>query len=183
MCQALPARVVRIDGVRAWVEGSDASVSLLGVEDIAAGDYILHCAGLVLGRVEPEEAAASAEAFHELDALYEEEDRRAVQESLGLTTRAWPRAGCSSSRPGLTDALVMSVALVPILAVDVLLEGRARSTSCASSWNPRQNVLRDGVWTTVRVEQLVPGDVVCVQEGDVLAADCRLLTGSDVIAE
>ena len=78
------ARVVQIDGVRAWVEGSDASVSLLGVEDIAAGDYILHCAGLVLGRVEPEEAAASAEAFHELDALYEDKYRR----ERGLSQRA-----------------------------------------------------------------------------------------------
>ena len=88
MCQALPARVVRIDGSRAWVEGSGACVSLLGVDGIAVGDYILHHAGLALSRVEPEEAKAIAEAFRELDALYEEEDRQAVQESLGLTSRA-----------------------------------------------------------------------------------------------
>jgi hydrogenase expression/formation protein HypC len=88
MCQAVPARVVRIRGDRAWVEGSEASVSLLGVDGIAVGDYILHHAGLALGRVEPEEAEAIVDAFRELEALYEEEDRQAIQESLGLTSRA-----------------------------------------------------------------------------------------------
>jgi len=76
MCQALPAHVVRIEGDRAWVEG------------IAVGDYILHQAGLALGRVKPEDAAAIAEALGELDGLYEGEDRRDLQEALGLTTRA-----------------------------------------------------------------------------------------------
>lgn len=91
MCQALPARVVRIQDDRAWVEDSEASVSLLGVDDVAVGDYILHHAGLALGRVEPEEAEAIVEAFRELEALYEEEDRRAaVQESLGLSGQARP---------------------------------------------------------------------------------------------
>ena len=90
MCQALPARVVRIDGTRAWVQGSEASVSLLGVDDIAVGDYIVHHAGLALGKVEPEEAQAIAEAFRELEALYDEDDRHAMQESLGLSNRARP---------------------------------------------------------------------------------------------
>ena len=73
MCQALPARVVRVDGESAWVEGSEASVSLLGVEAVSAGDYILYHAGLALGKVSPEEAAAILDAFRELDALYEVE--------------------------------------------------------------------------------------------------------------
>ncbi|HUZ78353.1 MAG TPA: HypC/HybG/HupF family hydrogenase formation chaperone [Chloroflexota bacterium] len=90
MCQTIPARVVRIDGDQAWVEGSLASVSLLGVDAIAIGDYILHQAGLALGRVEPEEAEAILAAFRELDALYEQEERRAGQESLGLSQRARP---------------------------------------------------------------------------------------------
>jgi hydrogenase expression/formation protein HypC len=88
MCQAIPARVVRIHGDLAWVEGSEASISLLGLDGVAIGDYILHHAGLALTRIEPDEAEAIAAAFRELDALYEEEDRRAVQESLGLTNRA-----------------------------------------------------------------------------------------------
>ncbi len=89
MCQALPARVVRIQGAQAWVEGSEASVSLLGVDGIAVGDYILHHAGLALSRVEPEEAEAIAQAFRELDALYDEEDRQA-QRSLALSNRPLP---------------------------------------------------------------------------------------------
>jgi hydrogenase expression/formation protein HypC len=90
MCQARPARVVRIHGDRAWVEGSEASVSLLGVDGIAAGDYILHHAGLALGKIDPDEAAAITEAFRDLETLYEDEDRQIVQESLGLTSRARP---------------------------------------------------------------------------------------------
>ncbi|HLG71730.1 MAG TPA: HypC/HybG/HupF family hydrogenase formation chaperone [Chloroflexota bacterium] len=86
----MPARVVRIHGDRAWLEGSETSVSLLGVDGVAIGDYIIHHAGLALGRIEPEEAKAIAEAFRELETLYEEEDRRAVQESLGLSNRARP---------------------------------------------------------------------------------------------
>jgi hydrogenase expression/formation protein HypC len=89
MCQALPARVVRIRGSRAWVEGSEGSISLLGVDGIAVGDYVLHHAGLALGRVEPEEAEAIAEAYREMEALYDEEDRQ-VQQSLGLSNRARP---------------------------------------------------------------------------------------------
>lgn len=83
MCQALPARVVRVEGDRAWVEGCAAGISLFGLDRVAVGDYILHHAGLALSRVEPEEAEAIMEAFRELDALYEEEDRQVPRGALG----------------------------------------------------------------------------------------------------
>jgi Ca2+-transporting ATPase len=83
------------------------------------------------------------------------------------------------------NAVVMSIALVPILAVDVVLEGRAERTldKLRRLTAPRVEVRRDGQWTSLAVDVLVPGDVVRVQEGDVLPADCRLLEGSDVIAD
>jgi Ca2+-transporting ATPase len=85
----------------------------------------------------------------------------------------------------MTDAIVMSVALVPILAVDVLLEGRAERTldKLRKLTEPKVTALRDSVWIVLPVELLVPGDVIRVQEGDVLPADCTLLAGSDVIAD
>jgi Ca2+-transporting ATPase len=85
----------------------------------------------------------------------------------------------------ISDAVVMSIALVPILAVDLVLEGRAERTleRLRQLTEPRVNVLRDGQWRALPVEELVPGDVVRVQEGDVLAADCRILEGSDLIAD
>ncbi len=71
MCQALPARVVRVQGELAWVDDSDTPVSLLGVDGVAEGDYVFYHAGLALGRVEPEEAELIRQAFDELAALYE----------------------------------------------------------------------------------------------------------------
>ncbi len=83
------------------------------------------------------------------------------------------------------NALVMAIALVPILGVDVLLEGRAERTldRLRVMTEPKVRVRRDGDWMTLPVELLVPDDVIGVQEGDVLAADCRLLDGSDVIVD
>jgi hydrogenase assembly chaperone HypC/HupF len=71
MCQALPARVLRVQGELAWVEGSDAPLSLLAVENVAPGDYVFYHAGLALGRVEPDEAELILDAMRELEALYE----------------------------------------------------------------------------------------------------------------
>ncbi|HLG69664.1 MAG TPA: cation-transporting P-type ATPase [Chloroflexota bacterium] len=83
------------------------------------------------------------------------------------------------------DAVVMTVALVPIVLVDLLLEGRAERTldKLRQLTEPRVATLRDGTWTSVSVEELVAGDVIRLQEGDVLAADCRLVDGSDLIAD
>jgi len=82
MCQSLPARVVRIDGDRAWLEGASANVALFGVENVAVGDYIVHHAGIALARVEPEEAMAILSVFRELDLVYQEEDGPPLQQSV-----------------------------------------------------------------------------------------------------
>lgn len=41
----------------------------------------------------------------------------------------------------------------------------------------RANVLRDGQHQTIEARQLVPGDVLLVEEGDRISADARLLSG------
>jgi len=42
---------------------------------------------------------------------------------------------------------------------------------------PTARVLRDGTWTTVAAEQLVPGDVISLRLGNVVPADARLIKG------
>jgi len=85
----------------------------------------------------------------------------------------------------VSDAAVMGAALVPVLAMNVLLEGRAEHTleKLRALNEPRATVMRDGQWRGVPIEELVPGDVIRVQEGGVLPADGFLLDGSDVMAD
>ncbi len=71
------------------------------------------------------------------------------------------------------DGVVLLVALVPVLAVDVLLEARSRSAlkKLAAAVSPRAAVIRDGARVEIPTEQIVPGDIVLMREGDVLHAD------------
>jgi Ca2+-transporting ATPase len=71
------------------------------------------------------------------------------------------------------DAVVMLVALVPVIGVDVFLEARSRSAlkKLAQSVAPRARVIRDGRETTVDTAALVPGDLLVLREGDFIHAD------------
>ena len=78
MCRAEPVRVLRVEAEVAWVEagGGERAVSLLGVEGVAPGDYVLVHAGIALARVGPEEAAAILDLLAELAGLGDEEASR-----------------------------------------------------------------------------------------------------------
>jgi len=83
------------------------------------------------------------------------------------------------------DAWVAGIALVPIVLVGVVLEGRAdaalaRLRDLAA---PRARVVRDGVEQEIRAEDVVPGDLLVVGEGDVVAADGDLVEGRLAIDE
>jgi calcium-translocating P-type ATPase len=45
---------------------------------------------------------------------------------------------------------------------------------------PSAKVMRDGQLFTLPADSLVPGDIVLLEEGDNVPADCRLIAGSDV---
>lgn len=71
------------------------------------------------------------------------------------------------------DAIVTSVALVPIFLVTAILEYRSdraleRLNAIAP---PRASVIRGGVERTIPASGVVPGDVLVLREGDVVAAD------------
>ena len=71
------------------------------------------------------------------------------------------------------DAYVLLAALVPVLGVDVLLEARSRSAldSLARASAPTADVVRGGYITSVPAQDVVPGDVLLLREGQTVAAD------------
>jgi hydrogenase expression/formation protein HypC len=71
MCQAVPARVLRVEPGVAWIDqfGEEIPVSLLGVGEVDVGDYLYHHAGLALERLDPAMAMEIMSVLDELDAI------------------------------------------------------------------------------------------------------------------
>jgi Ca2+-transporting ATPase len=84
-----------------------------------------------------------------------------------------------------TDAIVSGVALLPIILVGVVLEGRADAALARlrELTAPRARVLRDGVERAIRASDVVPGDALVLAEGDVVAADGELIDGRLAVDE
>lgn len=76
-----------------------------------------------------------------------------------------------------TDAIVLLAAIVPVLAVDVILGARSRAAlrSLAQTFAPTARVIRDGRETDIATEDLVPGDALLLREGDVVHADAAVI--------
>jgi len=68
MCLAVPAKVTKIDGDMATVEvgGIARGASLMLVDDVAVGDYVLVHAGFAIHRVDAEEAEESLRLLRQL---------------------------------------------------------------------------------------------------------------------
>ena len=83
------------------------------------------------------------------------------------------------------DAAVALAALVPITLVTVVLEFRAERTleQLKRMTAPTATVWREGAKMVVPAEELVPGDLVFVREGDVLSADGDLVEGQQVVVD
>jgi Ca2+-transporting ATPase len=71
------------------------------------------------------------------------------------------------------DAVVLALALIPVLGVDVLLEARSRAAleKLARAAAPSADVVRDRQVVSVPLEEVVPGDLLILREGHVIAAD------------
>jgi H+-transporting ATPase len=78
------------------------------------------------------------------------------------------------------EAAIIALLLAFNAALGFLQEGRAQATLAAlkSRLALNASVRRDNVWATVPSAQLVPGDVVKLSLGAVVAADVRLTAGS-----
>lgn len=87
---------------------------------------------------------------------------------------------------GLGDyaqAGVVALLLLFNAGLGLFQEGRAQATleALKSRLAIVATVRRDGVWSTVKASELVPGDVVKLTLGTVVAADVRILSGSILI--
>jgi Ca2+-transporting ATPase len=80
------------------------------------------------------------------------------------------------------DAVVMAIALVPVIGVDVFLEARCRSAlkKLARSVAPRARVIRDGREMTIDTAELVPGDLLALAEGEFIHADGVVRTAANL---
>jgi Ca2+-transporting ATPase len=78
------------------------------------------------------------------------------------------------------DGLLVLVGLVPIVGADVITEYRGERAleALREASAPVARVRRDGSAMTVAASELVPGDVVLLQVGDVVPADLRI-SGSE----
>jgi H+-transporting ATPase len=78
------------------------------------------------------------------------------------------------------EAGVITVLLAFNAALGFFQEGRAQATLAAlkSRLALNSSVRRDSVWATVPAAELVPGDIVKLSLGAVIAADVRLAEGS-----
>ena len=77
-----------------------------------------------------------------------------------------------------TEAYVLFAAIVPVLAVDVILEARSRTAlrKLAGVVAPRAHVIRGGAELEVATADLVPGDLLLLKEGDIVHADAVVRT-------
>ena len=69
MCLAAPARIVRIEGERGWVEIArvmrEANLQLL--PGVKVGDYVLLHAGFAIQKLDEEEALETLKIFEEME--------------------------------------------------------------------------------------------------------------------
>ena len=68
MCLAVPARIIALDGDHAIVDldGIRKEASVVLLDDVAVGDYVLIHVGFALERIDAEEAEKTLAMFEEL---------------------------------------------------------------------------------------------------------------------
>jgi len=68
MCLAIPAKVIRVEGSGALVSIEDVEyqASLLLLDDVHPGDFVMLHAGFAIEKVDPEEAAETLRLLNEI---------------------------------------------------------------------------------------------------------------------
>jgi magnesium-transporting ATPase (P-type) len=76
-----------------------------------------------------------------------------------------------------TDAVVIFAVVVVNAVIGFVQEGRAEEAleAIRGMIDPQASVMRDGRRTTIKADEVVPGDIVFLEAGDRVAADLRLV--------
>ena len=77
----------------------------------------------------------------------------------------------------MVDAAVIVAVVIVNAVIGYIQEGKAEQSLDAIQQliAPKASVVRDGVWQTIAVAEIVPGDLVLIEAGDRVPADLRLL--------
>ena len=69
MCLAIPAKVIQVEGskARVTIEDVEYTASLLLLDDVSPGDFILLHAGFAIEKLDPDEAAETMRLLLEIE--------------------------------------------------------------------------------------------------------------------
>jgi Ca2+-transporting ATPase len=83
------------------------------------------------------------------------------------------------------EAIVLGISVVVVVALELYQDMKTERALAAlrELSSPNCTVVRDGVRTTIASRELVVGDILVVSEGGRVAADCRLIEASNVVAD
>lgn len=81
-----------------------------------------------------------------------------------------------------SDTIAILIAIVINAIMGYAMESRAEKAMEAlkKMTSPKANVIRDGMAKEIPVEELVPGDIVLLEEGDRVPADIRLIEANNM---
>ncbi|MHA2789011.1 cation-transporting P-type ATPase [Corynebacterium sp. S7] len=85
----------------------------------------------------------------------------------------------------VVDTIVIAAVVIINALVGFIQEGKAADAleSIRNMLSPESEVLRDGVWTKIPAEDIVPGDIIKLRAGDKVPADARLLEATSLRVE
>src|SRR6185437_14054030 len=79
------------------------------------------------------------------------------------------------------NATIVLISMVPIALTSIVLEARAERAleGLRRLTAPTARARRDGQLRVIPADEIVPGDILCLQEGDVVPADGILVEGTE----
>lgn len=91
----------------------------------------------------------------------------------------------ANEKESFADVIIISVVVILNATLSVVQEGRAEKSLAAlqNMTKAHAKVIRDGVQTTVDSSNLVVGDVIVLEAGDSIPADCRILFAASLKVE
>ncbi len=80
------------------------------------------------------------------------------------------------------EAVILSIAFIPVVGVDVFLNIKAKKalTALGSTFLPNAKVIRDSKIVSIESSEVVPGDLMVFEEGQIFCADGKILDAENL---